>query len=139
MVIYADLLGDINDAAWLAACRAAATTCRFFPVPAELVALAEECADGATRDQLTVIDRQRIDQAITDTNRLLASGLTGEKAEENKAWYEARFAETIAIIRANGEKAADRSEFWGSGRRRNARRQMMPPVFRHPHPGPNDA
>lgn len=128
MVVYADLLGGLTDTDWLAACRQAATTCKFFPVPAELLEIASEIADRLCYERLARLDQARHEQAITDTNRLLSAGtVTEEQAAANRERYAAKVAEAVAAARAGGQKAAQRdSDFWSSGQRRRGRRRMMP-------------
>jgi hypothetical protein len=138
--IYREACGELSDAAWLGACRVALRSCTHFPVPAELLAFVEEGADTANQERAMMLERARLDQAITDTNRLLAAGtVTPEQAKQNQERYEAMFAETMAAIKNGGAKSNDRSDWWSSGRRREGRRQMMPPLLRDRKPGPADA
>lgn len=123
MAAYAAALGDLSDEAWLGACRAALRTCRFFPVPAELLELAEAAAEEAQRGRLRAMEDARLRSAIMDGQRLLAAGvLTEEMAAANRERYAAMAAETLAAIKAGGEKvrAERRAEFWTgrAGRRR---------------------
>lgn len=141
MVIYADLLGDINDVAWLAACRSAATTCRFFPVPAELIALAEESAEGAYLERVQDAEQQRIGAAHADIRRLLTAGtVTEEQADQHRQRYDRMVSDTLLAIREAGERTRrDRRHQWLHERHASRNRRIADGHWDAPPPAtPHD-
>lgn len=100
MVVYADLLGDISDTAWLAACREAATTCRFFPVPAELTELAEAFAETAYLERVEAINAERLAESNERARHLLTTGaVTEEDAAAKRELMQRQVADMARHLR----------------------------------------
>ena len=85
MVAYADLVGELTDDAWLAACREASKTLKFFPVPAELTELAEAYAEDKTQQQIDRLEFQRIAESTAEVRHMLAAGAISAKEGRGQA------------------------------------------------------
>lgn len=118
--LYREAMGELSDAAWLAACRSAIRTCTHFPVPAELIALAESAAEDAYRHRIMAEAQPR--------PYLLPSGeISEEQAAANRERLAQMTAETLAAIRHGGEQATRQpGEYWRSPRPR--RHRVAPPA-----------
>lgn len=123
--LYREALGELSDDAWLGACKAAVRSCRHFPVPAELLELADDYADAASRERVVAAERRRIDAAIDHGQRLLTAGVvTEDVAAERRERLAAMATETLAAIREGGAKAATRdADFWRVERKRRRGRR----------------
>lgn len=124
--LYGEILSDLSDEAWLSACRAAVRTCKHFPVPAELIDLAEAAADTAYQERITAVERQRINTATVDGIRLLSAGSIGEEqAAANQQRLSRMAADTLKTIRENGQRAQEESRRAWLHERHAARHQRI--------------
>jgi hypothetical protein len=125
--LYREALGELSDAAWLGACKAAIRSCEFFPMPVVLEKLAEDVAETTMRERLTTSDQARIAAADQHGQRLLTAGVvTEETAAERRERFAAMAAETVTAIREAGERAAKR-DYW-TGEKRRRRKAVVSPL-----------
>ncbi len=127
--LYREALGELTDAAWIGACKAAIRSCKHFPVPAELLELAEAHAERTIYERVAAAEQQRANAAMVQGQKMLAAGvITEEQIAERQARLAEMAAETKRAIQAGGSKAAQRNpaEFWRGEKRRRRKSSVSP-------------
>ena len=123
MAGYSLALADMAGEAFIAACKLAMRRCKYFPKPVELEELAEEAVERGRRDRIILLDDYRARQAAAEGQRLLGPGqISEEQAAANRERLAALAAETLAAIRAGGEKVRLEGQARRAANRRAGRR-----------------
>lgn len=134
--LYHDALSDLSDDAWLLACRAAIRTCVHFPMPAELLSLAEVEAERMMAERHRANEQKRLAASTSGATLQLGAGtITPEQAAERAATYAEWVEQTRRAMTEGDEqrRAALAADYWSEPRRRQ-RRGMRRPIVKGPGP-----
>jgi ribosomal protein L29 len=123
--IYGEALGDLTPVEIDRACRAALRSCRHFPVPAELIALARPHLTGKPEDDfdpLAALRRDRTDwrQPVIGS----AAPLLPERAISDEQAAERRAALAKLMEQTRAQMAAASEQHKSNARIRHSRRRL---------------